>query len=135
VTGAEGLERLDRDECLRLLASVPVGRLIFTMNALPMVRPVNFALVNELVLVRTAADTTVAHKIDGAIVAFEADELDAATYSGWSVTVTGRAAFVTDPAAVARYRAVPLVPWAPGIRDQLVTIKTGLVEGQRVGQP
>ena len=135
MTGAEGLERLDRDECLRLLASVPVGRLIFTMNALPMVRPVNFALVNELVLVRTAADTTVARKIDGAIVAFEADELDAATYSGWSVTVTGRAALVTDPAAVARYRAVPLVPWAPGIRDQLVTIKTGLVEGQRVGQP
>jgi hypothetical protein len=44
VAGAEGLERLDRDECLRLLASVPVGRLIFTVNALPMVRPVNFAL-------------------------------------------------------------------------------------------
>jgi len=53
----------------------------------------------------------------------------------WSLAPTGRAALVTDPAAVARYRAVPLVPWAPGIRDQLVTIKTGLVEGQRVGQP
>jgi hypothetical protein len=36
--------------------------------------------------------------------------LDAATSSGWSVTVTGRAALVTDPEAIRRYQAVPLVP-------------------------
>jgi uncharacterized protein len=66
------------------------------------------------------------------IVAFEADELDAAACSGWSVTVTGRAALVADPEAVTRYRKVPLVPWAPGVRDQFVTISTELVEGRRV---
>jgi hypothetical protein len=33
------------------------------------------------------------------------DELDSATSSGWSVTVTGRAVLVTDPEAAARYRA------------------------------
>ena len=124
--------RLDRGECLRLLAGVPVGRLIFTVNALPVVRPMNFALVDGLIVLRTAAGTTVARKADDMIVAFEADELDAATSSGWSVTVTGRAALVTDPATIARYRSVPLVPWAPGVRDQFVTISTELVEGQRV---
>jgi hypothetical protein len=66
------------------------------------------------------------------IVAFEADELDPATSSGWSVTVTGRATLVTEPAAIARYQAVPLVPWASGVRDQFVTITTELVEGLRV---
>ena len=33
--------RLDRTESLQLLAGVPVGWLIFTINALPVVRPVN----------------------------------------------------------------------------------------------
>ena len=124
--------RLDRDESLRLLAGVPVGRLIFTVKALPVVRPVNFALVDGLIVLRTAADTTVARKVNDVIVAFEADQLDPATSSGWSVTVTGRAALVTDPTAIARYQAVPLVPWAPGVRDQFVTITTELVEGLRV---
>ncbi len=68
---------------------MPVGRLIFTVNALPTVRPMNFALVEGLIALRTAASTTVARRADGMIVAFQADELEAATSSGWSVTVTG----------------------------------------------
>lgn len=133
--GEGGFTRLDRGESLRLLASVPVGRLIFTVNALPAVRPMNFALVDGLIVLRTAASTTVARKVDGMIVAFEADELDTATSSGWSVTVTGRAALVTDPEAVGRYRTVPLAPWAGGERDQFVTITTELAEGRRVRHP
>jgi hypothetical protein len=127
--------RLSRAESLRVLGRVPVGRLIFTLNALPTVRPMNFALVDGLILVRTSADTTVGRKVHDTIVAFEVDELDAATASGWSVTVTGRAALVTDPGELARYRAVPLAPWAPGIRDQFVTITTELVQGQRISRP
>ncbi len=134
--GGEGeFTRLDRGESLRLLTTVPVGRLIFTVNALPAVRPMNFALVDGLILLCTAAGSTVARKVDGMIVAFQADELDAAACSGWSVTVTGRAALVADPDAAARYRKVPLVPWAPGIRDQFVTISTELADGLRVSRP
>lgn len=134
--GAGGeFTRLDRGESLRLLATVPVGRLIFTVNALPAVRPMNFAVVDGLILLRTAVGSAVARKVDDTIVAFEADELDAVACSGWSVTVTGRAARVTDPDAAARYRQVPLVPWAPGIRDQFVTITTELAEGLRVSRP
>ncbi len=119
---------------MRLLATMPVGRLIFTVNALPAVRLMNFAVVGDLIVVRTAADTTVARRVHDVIVAFEADDLDAATSSGWSVVVTGRAARVTDPDAVARYRTVPLVPWAPGERDQYLTITTEVVEGRRVSR-
>jgi uncharacterized protein len=131
VQGGE-FTRLDRDESLRLLAGAPVGRLIFTVNALPVVRPMNFALVDGLIVLRTAADTTAARKVHDTIVTFEVDELDPATSSGWSVTVTGRAALVADPGDIARYQAMPLMPWAPGVRDQFVTITTELVEGLRV---
>jgi nitroimidazol reductase NimA-like FMN-containing flavoprotein (pyridoxamine 5'-phosphate oxidase superfamily) len=126
--------RLDRAESLQLLARVPVGRLIFTMNALPAVRLVNFAVAGEMIVLRTAGDSTIARKVDQAIVAFEVDELDAATCSGWSVTVTGRAEVVTDPEIAARYESVPLAPWAPGSRDQFITITTDLAEGLRVGR-
>jgi hypothetical protein len=127
--------RLDRPESLRLLAMVPVGRLIFTVNALPTVRLMNFAIADGLIVMRTAAESTVARKLDGIIVTFEADELDAGACSGWSVTVTGRAALVTDPAEVARYRQVPLVPWAAGSRDQFVTITMELAEGRWARRP
>lgn len=123
--------RLDRAESFRLLAGVPVGRLIFTSNALPVVRPVNFTLVDGLIVLRTAT-AIVARKVHDMIVAFEADDLDPATSCCWSVTVTGRAALVADLSTIARYQALPLVPWAPGVRDQFVTISTELVEGLRV---
>lgn len=126
--------RLDRTESLRLLASAQVGRLIFTVNALPAVRLMNFAVVGGLIVLRTAASTTAARRLDDAIVAFEADDLDAATSSGWSVVVTGRATRVTDPELIARYQKVLLVPWAQGERDQFVTITTEVVEGRRVGR-
>ena len=61
-------------------------------------------------MLRTAASTTVARHVPGGIVVLQADELDAATSSGWSVAVTGRAALVTDPDAIAQYQAVPLIP-------------------------
>lgn len=124
--------RLGRAESLRLLEGVPVGRLILTEDALPTVRLMNFLLAGGLIVMRTAAGSAVARKVDGTIVAFEADEVDAATCSGWSVTVTGRATVVTDPKLTARYQALPLVPWAPGARDQFVTITTDLAEGRRV---
>lgn len=124
--------RLDRGESLRLLATVPIGRLIFTVNALPAVRLMNFALADGLIVLRTAADTTAARRVHDTIVAFEADDLDAATSSGWSVIVTGRATLVTDPELLARYQRMSLVAWAPGDRDQFVEITTELVEGRRV---
>lgn len=128
------LVRLGRAESLRLLAGAQVGRLIFTVNALPAVRVMNFALVDGLIVLRTAADTTTARKVNDAIVAFEADDLDAATSSGWSVVVTGRSTLVTDPRLIARYQEVPLEPWAPGTRDQFVTITTEVVEGRRISR-
>jgi hypothetical protein len=74
--------RLERADSIRLLAGAHVGRLIFTVNALPAVRLMNFALVDGLIVLRTAADTTVARRLDDAVVAFEADDLDVATSSG-----------------------------------------------------
>jgi nitroimidazol reductase NimA-like FMN-containing flavoprotein (pyridoxamine 5'-phosphate oxidase superfamily) len=85
-----------RAEALGLLASQPVGRLVYTRAALPMVTPVNFTLHDGAILVRTAAGSALSRAVDGAVVAFEVDRLDMDASSGWSVIVTGRAELVGD---------------------------------------
>jgi len=56
--------RLGRGESLRLLAGVPVGRLIFTINALPAVRPMNFALVDGPIMLRSGTLALLAGPFD-----------------------------------------------------------------------
>lgn len=114
----DGHHELDREECLRLLSRVPIGRVVHTRHALPAVLPVNFSLdTDSAVVMRTSADSELAAAIDGVVIAFEADEVDAAAHSGWSVVVTGRAALVIDPVERGRlrpYRAALLAGLARG---------------------
>ncbi len=44
---------LSAAECIRLLRSVPVGRMVFTENAAPALRPVTFAAVGGEVVIPT----------------------------------------------------------------------------------
>src|SRR5689334_91961 len=71
----DAFRTLDRQECLRLLAKVPVGRVVYTRQALPAVLPINFALDEDAsVLLFTSAGSDLVRAIDGVVVAFEADE-------------------------------------------------------------
>ncbi|MFD5794004.1 pyridoxamine 5'-phosphate oxidase family protein [Streptomyces diastatochromogenes] len=125
---------LDRAEALRLLGSVSLGRVVFTRQALPTVRPVNHVLDDGDIVIRThagAALTSQARQAvgPGVVVAYEADAIDPATHLGWSVVVTGYAQVVTDTDDLARIRAL-LQPWAalPGM-DHAVRIRPVLVTG------
>lgn len=129
----DGFRELGRQECLRLMAEVPVGRIVYTRRALPAVLPVNFALdADGAVLLRTRADSALVRAVDGAVVAFEADEVDAARCSGWSVVVTGPAAVVTDPAEHERLLRTGPVSWAPAEREVFVRIEAELVTGREL---
>lgn len=127
-----GREILDRRECLALLGSVPLGRVVFTERALPAVQPVNFALVEDCVIIRTAPRSKLATAMRGAVVAFEADDFDGAGDSGWSVTVVGQAHAVRDPAEVTQLSRLPLRPWEPGQRDQFIRIPSQHITGRRM---
>lgn len=50
---AREVVELDRDEAMRLLASVDHGRVVFTRAALPAIRPVNHLVVDGRVIGRT----------------------------------------------------------------------------------
>jgi nitroimidazol reductase NimA-like FMN-containing flavoprotein (pyridoxamine 5'-phosphate oxidase superfamily) len=80
---------LGRDDCLRLIASTVIGRLAYTQGALPAVRPVTFTLRDGEVLIPADADSPLLEAVRGSVVAFEADEYDPRTRTGWTVTVLG----------------------------------------------
>jgi nitroimidazol reductase NimA-like FMN-containing flavoprotein (pyridoxamine 5'-phosphate oxidase superfamily) len=134
MTNANGatLDDLPRTECLRLMATAPVGRIAYTRQALPAVEPVNFAVHDGVIVVRADPGSKLAAATRRAVVAFQADELDPVTRSGWSVTVVGRAEEVTDPAEIARLGKLGLEPWAPGAREHFIRIVPGLVTGRRL---
>ncbi|WP_327318802.1 pyridoxamine 5'-phosphate oxidase family protein [Streptomyces sp. NBC_01235] len=122
---------LERQESLRLLAKVPVGRVVYTRQALPAVLPINFCLdTDDSVLLRTSRDSDLVRAIDGVVVAFEADEFDAETRSGWSVVVTGRATVVTDPAEHDRLSQVGPTSWMPPRESVFVRIESEMVTGR-----
>jgi nitroimidazol reductase NimA-like FMN-containing flavoprotein (pyridoxamine 5'-phosphate oxidase superfamily) len=124
---------LDRQECLRLLAKVPVGRVVYTRQALPAVLPINFSLDTDAsVVLRTSPSSDLVRAIDGVVVAFEADEFDPAARSGWSVVVTGRATVVTDPAEHERLSQAGPTSWMP-LRDAVfVRIESEMVTGREL---
>jgi len=126
------LRQLSRDECLRLMASVPVGRIIYTRQALPAVDLVNFTLDRGDVIIRIDRSGTLAGATRGAVVAFEADSLDPAGRAGWSVTVIGQSAEVTDADEISRLEQMGLSSWAPGQQQNFVRISPGILTGRQL---
>ncbi|MBO0805138.1 MAG: pyridoxamine 5'-phosphate oxidase family protein [Nocardiopsaceae bacterium] len=125
---------LSSPECWKLLASVPVGRVVFSQRAMPAVRVVNHLVDGQLVVIRShqgAAITGGAGTGDGAVVCYEADDLDPARRTGWSVVVTGLARLVRDTGAAERYSRL-LHSWDPADMDQVIIIEPGTITGRRL---
>jgi uncharacterized protein len=129
------LTQLSRDECLRLMASVPVGRIIYTRQALPAVELVNFALDNGDIIIRTDYSGKLASATRGAVVAFEADSVDTDRHVGWSVTAIGHSHEVTGQEEIDRLERMGLSSWTPGERDHFIRISPGILNGRRLSTP
>src|SRR6478672_1688014 len=124
------LRQLSRTRALELLGSVNLGRLVFTHQALPAVRPVNHLVECESIIVRATAGAAIISTANrhGVVVAYEADSIDSENRLGWSVIVVGTARLLADDAAAARYRTL-LQPWISGAVDDVITISADLVTG------
>jgi len=127
-----GLEVLDRVECLRLLALATLGRIGFTSGALPSVLPINFHLDRDRILVRTGRGSKLDAALQNAVVAFEVDDFDPIYHSGWSVAVTGVAREVSDSAELDAAHKLPIARWAPAGDEAVLAISTEFVSGRRI---
>ncbi|TNC19601.1 pyridoxamine 5'-phosphate oxidase family protein [Amycolatopsis alkalitolerans] len=116
----ERFQELSREESLRLLASVAVGRIVFTHQALPAIRPVHHLVDDGQVIVRGDPGTILLSAVD-TVVAYEADSVAADDSIGWSVIVTGMARRLDAASPPGRYRALEGDGYFIQIRPELVT--------------
>ena len=129
-----GLEVLDRAECVRLLQSVAVGRIVFTDQALPAVQPVNFAVVDDGVVFRSSRGSKLSAAARNAIVAFEADQFDDGLRNGWSVAIVGHASEVLDLNELRSVDELALRTWSDTSADHVIKIPIERIAGRRLGQ-
>lgn len=126
-------EVMDAAECLALLRGANVGRLGVSINALPVVLPVNYAVDDDAVVFRTMAGTKLSVAVVETVVAFEVDDYEPSGGVGWSVLVQGLASEIVDAEQIARARALPLrLISRGGHRDHFVRLEMRAVTGRRV---
>ena len=125
------MEKLSTRDAVALLASTGVGRVVFTVAALPAVVPITFVVHRDAVVMRTGAGTRLASAADGGVLAFESDDVDPVARTGWSVVVIGIAEVVSDPVQRAVIHRL-VKPFAPGENDVAVRLPLSVVTGRRV---
>jgi nitroimidazol reductase NimA-like FMN-containing flavoprotein (pyridoxamine 5'-phosphate oxidase superfamily) len=125
------LTELAEAECLELLATRQVGRLAYCDQDGPLAVPVNYVVHDGMVLFRTSPHTSLGQHARSAAVAFEVDEIDDFSQSGWSVLVRGPAEYV-DPDDLPTGRNSRPVPWPQGVRTLHVRIRPLSITGRRL---
>lgn len=126
-----GLEILDRSSCLRLLTTVPIGRLAYVCGGVVRIIPINVSVDRDTLLFRLSTGNALAAIEAGQLVTIEVDAFDCEASSGWSVTVTGVAreipAALADEPAAARCHS-----WLRGSIGRVFRLPTAEIEGRRL---
>jgi hypothetical protein len=127
------LHELSYSQCEAILRAGVVGRIAVWADG-PHIMPMNYSVVDEAIIMRTAPDSVLGRQARGAAVAFEVDHFDYAYHRGCSVVARGQTEIVEDPAAVAHIHAVwEPRPWAHGDRSLLLRLRWTELSGRQLG--
>jgi nitroimidazol reductase NimA-like FMN-containing flavoprotein (pyridoxamine 5'-phosphate oxidase superfamily) len=127
------LVALNRDECVELLTSAPIGRVVFVDDGHPIALPVNYRWHHDAVVFRTLEGTVLHTAAGDAPVSFEVDTWDEHSHKGSSVVVRGTASLVTEWAEKAELEELGIVPWvADPWRQSWVRITPSGISGRRI---
>jgi transcriptional regulator with XRE-family HTH domain len=131
--GSAGLaERLVPAECYRLIAPRGIGRIAFGAASGLAVLPVNYAVADGTIVIRTGSGSVIAAHGNGQV-SFEADHFDLELGQGWSVLVRGEAHRVVQPGELRNLRdGSDLRPWPAGEHDLFIRIVPGKITGRRI---
>lgn len=130
-----GLQILSREECLERLEHAVVGRIGYVVDGIPVIVPVNFAVLGESIVFCTMRGSKLSWLSNRSRVAFEVDESRPSDRTGWSVLVRGSAHEVTDPEELDALRRGPLSSWAHPSPEHWIRISADEVSGRALSQP
>lgn len=124
--------KLTHAECRRLISPGGIGRIGFSAASGQAIMPVNFAMLDGTIVIRTSEATVIDAHGDGPV-AFEVDHVDDALCQGWSVLVRGEAHHVRHPAELHRVQEEAAVwPWPGDDREVYVRIIPDRITGRRI---
>lgn len=127
-TDDDGLEVLDAASCRDLLRTVPVGRLAWAgPDGRVEIRLLNVGLDGDELVFRVADGSVLDAVRTGCPLTFEADRIEAALRTGWTVVVVGHG--IEDAAGAVAGR---VTPWARGDRPWAVRLRPERITGRRV---
>jgi hypothetical protein len=127
------LAPLGKDECLRLVGSVPFGRIVFTSRAMPAMRLVRHARFGEQIVIPDSPDLGITADKPGTVVAYETDLIGPGQQPAWTVLAIGRARRVSAGELPAR-QLEQLSSWPDGAPDKVIMITADLVTGELTPQ-
>jgi hypothetical protein len=125
------LRELDTSQCERLLRRGSFGRVVLVTPDGPEVVPVNYAVRDDIVVVRTAPRGLVARYAHGQRIAFQVDLVDEAYWQGWSVMARGVGEVVHAVSDVPGRASAR--PWAEGDRSSELRLAWTEITGRCVG--
>lgn len=126
------LDVLDEPRCWELLAANHFGRIGVSVEALPVIFPVNYGVWDGAIVFRTAPGTKLTAATYHAVVSFEIDHFDEAGRSGWSVMAQGLAKELQGTERE-RVLALPMKAWADTGWEHVVAIVPQTLSGRRLG--
>jgi len=125
---------LEPQECERLLRAGVLGRVALSTPDGPHILPVNYAVFEDTVVIRTSPYSVLGSYGRNAMLAFEVDHVDHERHVGWSVVARGRSWAETDPDVIARIRETwQPRPWASGNRNVYLRIRWESLTGRSLG--
>ena len=128
------VEVLTESKCRQLLGGGVFGRVGLCTPDGPLILPVNYSVVSESIVFRTAEDGVISQHDWSRPLAFEVDHVDYADHKGWSVLAVGPARPLQDPDEVAHVlRTWEPRPWAAGPRPLHVRLTWERLTGRRLG--
>ena len=125
---------LSEAQCRELLESGLVGRVAMCTPVGPHIVPINYAVVDDSVVLRTTPYSILGTQARGALLAFEVDQLDSERRRGWSVVARGRAEAIIRADELNQIRgAWEPDAWADGPRNLFLRLRWSELTGRRLG--
>ena len=121
------VRELTQEECWELLHSHELGRMAYHLGPEVHLTPINYAVDGRTLLFRTAPGSKLVGVLMNPDVVFEIDEHD--EHGAVSVILRGQARRLDEDQAH-RAENVPLHPWVPTFKDEVVEIVPDEITGR-----
>jgi hypothetical protein len=127
------LVTLSDSECERLLRAGVFGRMVLSTPSQTEILPVNYAVMGDAILVRTAHGSLLDRYAHGAQLLFEVDQVDHERWQGWSVVARGRGERIDEDCLTGAERGSPGPPPWVSRGDVWIRLRWDGVSGRKLG--